>query len=106
MITLAVLGRICIVGMGGAEHFAHILIVLGVLVGVAHNKSDRATCRFTFEHATEQLKLVSLLTACGYRALTWATTVKLRLDEVKVDVNASRHAVHHSTHGLAMTLAE
>src|SRR5574344_203546 len=106
MVAHAVFGSVGVVGMRGAEHIAHILIILRVLIGVAHDKTDGAACGFAFEHSTKQFHLVGFLPARRDCTLSRTATVKVGLNEVEVDVYASRHSVNHSSNCLTMTLAE
>ena len=106
MVADAVFLEISIVGMRGTEHVAHVLIVLRMLVGVAHDEVDGTARRLTLEDTTEQLHLIRFLARGRDLALSWATTIEFLLDEIHVDVDACRHAVDNATDGFTMTLAK
>ena len=61
MIANTVFVMVGVVGMGGTEQTAHVLVVLRVLVGVAHDESDGAARRFALEDSTEQFHLIRFL---------------------------------------------
>ena len=71
MVAQAVFLKIGVVGMRGAKQLTHVVVVVGVLVGIAYDKTNGRTRRQSFEDATEQLHLVSFLPLCGNAALTW-----------------------------------
>ena len=106
MVAQAVLAVVGVVGMRRAEQRAHLLVVLRVLVLVAHDEADGAACRLAFEHAAEQFYVVSLLSAGGNVALARSAAVEFRLDEVKVNGDACRHAVDDTSDSLAVALAK
>ena len=75
MVAHAIFLRIGVVGMRGAEHLAHVVVIAGVLVLVAHNEADRAACRLTLEDTAEQFHVVCLIACRRNVALTRAPTV-------------------------------
>jgi hypothetical protein len=77
-----------------------------VLVGISYDETDGAARRFAFKDTAEQFHLVSLLTAGGDAALSWATTIEFLLYEVDVDVDASGHTVDDASYGSTVTLAK
>ena len=95
-----------IVGMGGAEETSHVLIVLRMLVGVAHQKANRCAGGLPLKDTAEQLHTVGLLPRGGDVALSRTAAVELMLDEFHIDIDASGHAVDHTAHPWAMALAE
>ena len=106
MITYAVFLLIGEISVRRTEQTAQILIVLRVLIGITYDESDGTARRFAFKDTAEQFDLVSLLTAGGDAALSWATTVEFLLYEVEIDVDASRHTVDDASYGSTVTLAK
>ena len=106
MVAYTVFLMIGVVGMGGTEQAAHVLVVLRVLVGVPDDEADGTASGLAFEDAAEQLHLVGLVARGGDLALSWATAVQLALDEVHVDVDACGHAVYDAADGFAVALTK
>ena len=106
MVADAVFLLIGVVGMRGTEHVAHVLVILRVLIGVAHDEADGTARRLTLEDATEQFHLIGFLARGCDLALSRTTAIELCLDEVHVDIDACWHAVDNASDGLTMTLAK
>ena len=106
MVADAVFLLIGVVGVRGTEHVAHILVVLRMLVGVAHDEADGTARRLALEDPAEQFHLIGFLSRRRDLALSGTTAIELCLDEVHIDVDACGHAVDHATNGLTMTLAK
>lgn len=106
MVAYAILACVCEVGMGRAEYRAHIVVVVGVLVGIAHDKPNRAAGRLAFKHSAEKLYLVGFVACCGYLALSGTSAVEFALYELHVDVHSCRHSIHYASYGRSVALAE
>jgi len=106
MIAHTIFMMIGVVGMGGAEQTAHVLVVLRVLVGVAYDEADGAACGFALEDTTEQFYLIRFLARGGDAALSWTTTVEFTLDELHVDVDTCGHPVDDTSDGLSVAFAK
>ena len=106
IVTEPILLCISEIGMGRTEHIADIGIIVGMLVGVAHQETNRASCRLAFEDTRQQLHLITFLSASGDAALSRTTTIEFRLDKVQINSYACRHAIHHTTDTGTMTLTE
>ena len=85
---------------------AHIVIVCRMLIGVAHDETNRTASCLSFEYSTQNLHLVSLLPICCYPALSRAAAVKFVLDELHVYHNACRHTVDDTTYSLSVAFAK
>ena len=92
--------------MRRTEQLTHIIVVVGVLVGVTHDEADGASRRLALKHTTQQFHLILLLSACRDAALSWTAPVKLRLDECQVNSDACRHAVDNAANSLPVALAK
>jgi hypothetical protein len=77
-----------------------------MLVGVVYQEANRASCRLSFKHTTQQFHLVSLFTGCRNVTLSWFAPVQFLLDELQVNGNACRHPVYDATDGFSMTFAK
>ena len=77
-----------------------------MLVGIAHDKPNRAAGRLAFKHSAEKLHLVGFVACCGYIALSGTSAVELALDEFHVDVYSRRHSVHYASYCRSVALAE
>lgn len=77
-----------------------------MLVGVPYYEAYWATCRLALEHTAQQFHLVWLFPASGDTALSGAPAVQFLLDEVFVNADACRHAVHYTADGFTVALAE
>lgn len=106
MVADAVLLVICVVGVRRTEEATHILVVLGVLVGVAHEEADRTARGLALEDAREEFYLICLLTASGDGTLSGTATCHLVLYELHIDGDACWHAVDDATDACAVALTE
>ena len=98
--------KIGVVGMGGTEERAQVLIVLRVLILVSDDEADGGAGRAPFEDAAEQLYVVGLGALGGQRALAGAAAVELALYEVEVDLDACGHAVDDAADGRPVAFAK
>ena len=92
--------------MRGAEDTAHVIVIFRMLIGIANNKSDRCTGRFSFENATQQFHSVCFFPAGSNLALPGATSIQFVLYELQVDTDARRHTVYHPSDALSVAFAE
>ena len=92
--------------MRWSEQVAHVVVVGGMLVGVSHDETNRASSRLSLERAAQNFHSVGFVPACCHAALSGPAPVELALDEVDVDVDAGRQTVYHSSHGFSMALPE
>ena len=106
MIAYTVFMMIGVVGMGGTEQTAHILVVLRVLIGVAHDKPDGTARRFALKDTAQQFHLIGFLTRRGDLALSRTTTVEFTLDERYIDIDTSGHPVDDASDGFSVALAK
>ena len=106
MVSNTVFLVVSIVGMGRSEEASHVLIVLRMVVGIAHQEPDGSPGGLPLEDPAEQFHLISFLSRCRNLALSGTTAVELCLDESHVDINTCWHTVDDTTDGLTMTLAK
>lgn len=106
MVAHTVLFIIGVVGMGRTEHFAQIVVVGGVMVAVMYHETYGAARRFALEHAAEKLHTVGFVASCRDATLPRPAAVEFRLYEIHVDVDARRHAVHHSADARSVAFAK
>jgi len=106
IITDAVLPLVGEVSVRGTEHVAHILVILAVLVGIAHQETDGATSRLALEDATEELYFVLLLAGSSEFTLPGLASGQFALNKGHIDLDASRHTVDDTSNGRTMTLTE
>ena len=79
--------------MTRSKEVAHIVIVIAMLIGIAHEKTYRATRSLALKHPRQYFDLVSLAPRRSETTLTRATASQLCLYKIKVHINARRHAV-------------
>ena len=101
-----VLALIGVVGVRGAVGAAHLLVVLRLGVGVAHQHRDRRAQRAALEHPGQDLRPVRLAALGGQRALPRAPAVQLGLQIRLGQLQQGRAAVDHRADGRAVRLAE
>ncbi len=106
MVANTILFMVGIVGMGGSEEASEVLVVLGMMVGVAHDEADGGAGGLSFEHAAQQFHTVCLLARSGEVALAGTAAVQLMLDESHVYGNAGGHPVDDTANGKAMAFAK
>ena len=106
IVAEAVLLLIGIVGMGRTIECTISSIVLGTSIRIGNKKTNGCSRGLALKEATQQTHLVGLFAPRGERALTWATTVQLSLNEGLIDRYARRHAVDDATDSLAMALTK
>ena len=106
IVAEAVLLLIGIVGMGRTIECAISSIVLGTSIRIGNNKANGCSRGLALKDATQQTHLVGLFAPRGERALTWAATVQLSLNEGLIDRYARRHAVDDATDSLAMAFTK
>jgi hypothetical protein len=92
--------------MRWAQGGTHLVVVAGMLVGIAHDEANGTACGLSFKNTTEQLYTISLLAAGSDAALSWSTTIQLLLDEVDVYVNAWRHTINDAANGFSVAFAK
>ena len=85
---------------------SHILVVGTMLIRIPYHESYGATSGATFKDSAEDFHTVFLLACRSETALSGTTACQFALDKVHVHGNAGRHAVNHSSYGLAMALAK
>ena len=106
MVADAILLPVGEVGVAGAEHLAQVLVVVGVLIGIAYQEADGLPRRLSLEHAAKQFHLVGLLPGCGQSALARAASVQFTLNKIQVHTDASRHTVDDTTDAGPVTLTK
>ena len=74
MVAYAVFLEIGVVGVGGAKQPAHIVVVVGVLIGIAHDETDGRTRGAPLKDAAQQFHLVGFLALRGDAALAGSAT--------------------------------
>lgn len=92
--------------MTRSEQVAHIVIVIAMLIGIAHEKTYRATRSLAFKHPRQYLDLVSLASSRSESALPWASSRQLSLHEVEVHLYPGRHAIDNATYSCSMALSK
>ena len=85
---------------------AHVVVVVRMLIGVTHDKTNRSACRLAFENTTEQFYLVGFVARCGDTALPWASSVELLLDKIQVNGYACWHTINYAADGFSVALAK
>ena len=106
MVANAVFALVGEIGVGGSEDVAQVVVVGGVVLGVAHEKSDGCAGGAALKDAGEKLHLVGFAAWGGEAALSRPAAVELLLDEVGVDVDAGGHAVDDAAYADAVAFAE
>jgi hypothetical protein len=77
-----------------------------VLIGVTHDETYGASCRFPLEDTTQQFHLIRLLPRRGDLALSRASSVEFTLYESQIDVDTCRHSVDDATDRFSVALAK
>ena len=94
------------IGMRRTKHIAQIIVVCGMLLLVAHNKSDGTTGCTPFKHARKQLYAVALAARGRDPTLPGSTTIQFALNVVHIHLHSRWHTVDHAAHGCTVALAE
>jgi hypothetical protein len=92
--------------MAGTKDVAKILVVVGMLIGIAHEEAYGMARGQSLEYAAQQFHLVSLLPGGDQSTLPRPATIEFALYEVHIDLNAGRHAIDDSANGGAVALSE
>ena len=106
MVAQTIFAEICVVGMARAESVAQVVVIVGMLVFVAHEKPDGAACGASFKNARQQFDAVSFFSRSGEFALSRPASVEFLLYKIKVNLNASRHAVNDTSDAWAVAFSK
>ena len=106
MVANAVFALVGEIGVGGSENVAQVVVVGGVVLGVAHEKSDGGAGGAALKDAGEKFDLIGFAAWGGEAALSRSAAVELVLNEIGVDVDAGGHAVDDAAHADAVAFAE
>ena len=106
MVANAVFALVGEIGVGGSEDMAQVVVVGGVVLGVAHEKSDGGAGGASFKDAGEEFDLIGFAAWGGEAALSRSAAVELVLNEIGVDVDAGGHAVDDAAYADAVAFAE
>ena len=92
--------------MRGAEELPHIIVVGGLLLGVAHQEPYGGAGGLALKDAGEEFHLVGFRPLSGEHTLTGTTASHLALQEVDIYIDAGGHSVNHSSDARAVAFAE
>ena len=106
MVANAVFALVGEIGVGGSEDVAQVVVVRGVVLGVAHEKSDGGAGGASFKDAGEEFDLIGFAAWGGEAALSRSAAVELVLNEIGVDVEAGGHAVDDAAYADAVAFAK
>ena len=106
MVANAVFALVGEIGVGGSEDVAQVVVVRGVVLGVAHEKSDGGAGGAAFKDAGEEFDLIGFAAWGGEAALSRPAAVELVLNEIGVDVEAGGHAVDDAAYADAVAFAK
>ena len=106
MVANAVFALVGEIGVGGSEDVAQVVVVGGMVLGVAHEKSDGGAGGASFKDAGEEFDLIGFAAWGGEAALSRSAAIELVLNEIGVDVDAGGHAVDDAAYADAVAFAE
>ena len=92
--------------MRRTEDIADILVVMGMLIRVSHQETNRTSSGSSFEDTRKDFDLIALGTRSGELALSWLTAIQFVLDKIHIDGDARRHTIYHASNALTMTFAK
>ena len=105
VVARAVLVVIAVVRMGRTEQVLDRRVVLGLLIGIADQQTDRAAGGAPLEHPGEDLHLVRLLTLGGMAAGARLAPVQVRLQVGGSQLQPRRAAIDDGNQCRAMAFA-
>ena len=83
-----------------------VIVVIGMLIGIADYKPDRRTGSFPFEDSGKYLHTIFLITGGNNSTLARATTVDLMLNAPEINFHTGWHTVNDSAKRGAMGFSE
>ena len=106
MVTDSVLHCVRVISVWRAIYIFQIVVVIGVLVFIPNDKTNRASGGFPFKNTWKKLNFISFFTCSGKNGLSRTATIKFLLYEFFVDDNSCRKSVNHSSNSFSMRLTE
>ena len=102
MVTYAVFLRIGEIGMRRTEYVFHVVVIVGMLVGVPYDKSDGASCRYAFVNAGKEFHLIGLFAGRGDGRLSRSATDQFLLNEIHIDGDACGKSVDDAAYSFSV----
>ena len=94
-----------VVGVGRAEQILDRRVVLGLLICIANQQTNRATGSYAFKHPGQDLDLIGLLTLGGVAAGTGLAAIQITLQVFARQRQARRAAINNGDQRRAVAFA-